>query len=185
MADEREELMRGLRKMAKSQITVTVIPAKVIAVDESAQTVDVEDMEGIEIYDVRMRAALDGSDAGWLLVPTNGSQVLIANIGDSPNDYAVIATTDVDKVTAKIDSLSWSLDADAFKASKGLTKLQVESDGVLIERNAQTLKAAIDALIDQVKLITVTCAAPGSPSTPPLNLAAFDVVKAQIDSILK
>lgn len=91
----------------------------------------------------------------------------------------------MDKVTAKIDSLSWSLDADAFKASKGLTKLQVESDGVLIERNAQTLKAAIDALIDQVKLITVTCAAPGSPSTPPLNLAAFDVVKAQIDSILK
>ncbi len=169
MADVANEINNALSTFIGRKQTVTVFPAKVTSVDEAKLTCDAVDSEDIEHFDIRLRATVDGSDEGFVLIPEVGSWVLLANIGNSASEFAVIGTSAVTKVMCKV----------------GQTVVGIENDGVLIERNAQSLKAMLDALIDQIKLITVTCAAPGSPSTPPLNLAAFDVIKTQVAQILK
>lgn len=67
---------------------------------------------------------------------------------------------------------------------KGTTKVEIASGGVLIERGGDSLGDALTALVTAVKTITVTCAAPGSPSTIPLNIAAIDAAGARITNIL-
>ena len=169
MADTRHDLHQALNEFVRRRQTLTTFLAQVTAVNETDLTCDVKDDQGIEIYDVRMRATVDGSDDGAVLIPSVDSWVVVASIGNSESEYVVIATSSLSKVLYLV----------------GTTRLEMTTAGVLIERNNQTLRAALDALVDAIKLITVTCAAPGAPSTIPINAAAFDAVKAQIAQILK
>jgi hypothetical protein len=169
MADNTNEALKALKRFVNDQHTVTVLAASVVSVDEDALTCDVSDGEDTELYDVRLRAAIDGSDQGPVMIPAVGSPVLIGNIGNSPNSYFVISYTAVSKVAFLI----------------GTSKIEMAADGIAIERNAQSLKDALNSLLDAIKTITVTCASPGTPSTVPINVAAFDAVKTQINQILK
>ena len=46
------------------------------------------------------------------------------------------------------------------------------------------LKTTLENLIDTINAITVTCSAPGSPSSIPINAAAFTLIKANLSTIL-
>lgn len=169
MADAKNDMVQALKRLVQDQYTATVLTATVTAVDEEALTCDVSDGDETELFNVRLRAAIDGSEQGPVMIPEVGSAVLIGNIGNSPNGYFIMSFTAVSKVLYLVDT----------------TRFEMTTTGVLIERNNQTLRAVLDALVDTIKLITVTCAAPGTPSTVPINAAAFDAVKAQIAQILK
>jgi hypothetical protein len=47
----------------------------------------------------------------------------------------------------------------------------------------ENLCGKLETLCDSIKAITVTCAAPASPSGTPLNSAAFDTAKSDITAI--
>lgn len=185
MSDPKEELVSAFDRFVRRRSTVTVFPAKVKAVNESLLTCDVEDTDDIELFQVRLRATVDGNEDGFVAIPAVSSWVLVGNIGNSQGEYAVLATSETTRIGFKVGQSSWLIDSGEITAQRGQTAVKVESDGISIERNTVSLKVLLDALIDQVKLITVTCAAPGSPSTPPLNIAAFDTIKTQIGQILK
>ena len=168
MSDTTRDLQEALHRFISNRQTITVFPATVTAVNESARTCDVTDGEDLELYDVRLRAAIDSNTKGFVAIPKVGSAVLVGNIGNSPNAYFVVMFSEVTKVFIQVDN----------------TRLQVDGTGTLIQREEQTLKIVLNSLIDQIKLITVTCAAPGSPSTVPLNVAALDAIKTQVDTLL-
>lgn len=168
MSDERENLKNALGEFINRRTTVTVFPATVKSVNESGETCDVTDLEGNELYDVRLKAVVDGSNQEFIVIPAVGSTVLIGNIGNSKNAWFVLATSAVTKVVMQVSN----------------TRYQLDATGILLQRNEQTLKTALFALVDNIKLLTVTCAAPGSPSTVPINAAAFDGVKTFIDEVL-
>lgn len=48
---------------------------------------------------------------------------------------------------------------------------------------AENLCTKLEALCDTIAAITVTCALPGSPSSTPINAAAFVTAKADITAI--
>jgi phage baseplate assembly protein gpV len=50
---------------------------------------------------------------------------------------------------------------------------------IQLERNGDSLKAIISDLITQLEVLTVVCAAPGSPSTVPVNFAALTAIKTR------
>src|SRR5690349_8364794 len=150
MADTTNEMSQALKEFMDKRTRITVIPATVKSVNEAELTIDVEDPEGHEIFDVRLRAALDGIADGWILIPEVRSPVLIALIGNSPSEYFVVATTAVTKILGKIDNSTWTIDATALKMQRSTTKMEVAADGILIERNAQSLKTQLQLLIDQV-----------------------------------
>lgn len=56
---------------------------------------------------------------------------------------------------------------------------------VKIANETTTLNTLLQLLIDQIKLITVTCAAPGNPSSVPNNVAAIAAVATQIQGLLE
>lgn len=163
---------------------VAAFPATVNAVDEGELTCTVESPDGLELYDVRLRATLDGDNTGIVVLPKVGSSVIVGSLGSGDNDHYVAMWSEVDKVVCLIDGASWTVEADGLVVQKGATKLEVGADGVNIERGGVGLKAALDALIEQIKLLTVTCGAPGSPSSPPINVAAIQAAQTQIDNIL-
>lgn len=59
----------------------------------------------------------------------------------------------------------------------GLKKLSIKND-------VTDLKTLILALIDAISALTVTCASPGSPSSIPINIAAFTALKTQFQTLL-
>jgi len=48
----------------------------------------------------------------------------------------------------------------------------------------ETLKGFMEQILDGISALTVTCAAPGSPSSPPVNTATFVAIKAQLATML-
>lgn len=83
------------------------------------------------------------------------------------------------------DGLSITIEAGVVTITKGTTTVAIGAAGVTIERGGDSLGDALGALIDAIKLITVTCASPGSPSTTPINFAAFDAVAVRLNNILE
>ena len=48
----------------------------------------------------------------------------------------------------------------------------------------ETLKTTLESLIDAITTLTVTCAAPGNPSSKPINAAVFTAIKNNLSTIL-
>lgn len=46
------------------------------------------------------------------------------------------------------------------------------------------LKTLLDQILTQLQVLTVTCAAPGSPSSPPVNFGVFQSIQQTLDTIL-
>lgn len=184
MSDLKQELNQALIRFVDRRVTTTIEPLTVTAVDENESTIDGTDIDGLEVFGVRLRAAQDNDDNGITVYPLVGSTVLIGQIGTS-DERVVLATTVTSKVHIKVDGAELVIEEGSVKIQKALAVFEIDQEGTRIEGNSQSLKAALDALIDNIKLITVTSSAPGSPTSVPLNFAAFDVVKAQIAQILK
>ena len=98
----REAFRKGLNSKVNGQFTT--IAATVDAVDEQAYTIDVTPVgEGAEVFDVRLRASLDGSDTGLIQVPKVGSTVLISAINNNWNSAFLTLTSELEKLLVKVD----------------------------------------------------------------------------------
>jgi hypothetical protein len=166
--DLNNEIHDALHEYVKRRNKVTLILAKVTSIDEVAQTCDVEDVVGEhEIFDVRLRASVGSK--GLLIIPEKGSQVLIGSIGQSDTEYCVLSVTKVKKLSVEIDSVTYEID----------------NQGFLIKKGGEDLKKLLSDLIQQIQLLTVTCAAPATPSSVPLNSVAFTLIKNRLNTLLK
>lgn len=180
---EIEELADGLGEIMKRLKSEAIHPAKVLTVDVTALTCDVEDANGNVFFDVKLRATIDNTDDGKYYLPKIGSWVLIANIAHQPNAWCVVMWTEIDK----------------FRWEVRPVILKVDATGFVLEKSSDTLAAMMTELMTQLgnlttqlQALTVTCAAPGSPSSPPINLSAFTsigtalgAVKTRFENILK
>lgn len=88
----------------------------------------------------------------------------------------------VDAGFADGGSITWN--DGKLIVTKSTTTVEVGADGVKVSRGGDTLESALSDLVSQIQAITVTCAAPGSPSTPPLNIAAIAAIGVRIGNIL-
>lgn len=75
-------------------------------------------------------------------------------------------------------------DTDKTVLQQGNTKIKL-GDKITVENSTQNLNTLLQDLITQIKAITVTCAAPGSPSGVPLNVAALTAIATQIEELLE
>lgn len=76
-------------------------------------------------------------------------------------------------------ALSWGETTVAVSASKVLIKNESENLRLVLK----DLIDGIDKLVNACSLITVTCAAPGNPSSPPINAAAITAVSSDLASV--
>lgn len=166
--DAKDDIIQGLRLLTGYNRRTRIVPAKVTAVRPTEGTCDVQDEEGNTIYDVRLRSSIDDYDTGIMLIPSLYSHVLIGNIGGVETEYVVLATEDLTRVKIHIES----------------AVLEVTSSGVSIQKGTDDLKSLLGDLLAAVKALTVTCAAPGSPSSVPLNIATFISLETRLNNLL-
>ena len=62
-------------------------------------------------------------------------------------------------------------------------KIEIKNDAQSLGPILQDLSSKLNDLVTQIKLITVICAAPGNPSSPPVNVAAFTALGIQLQVV--
>lgn len=92
---KREQFHRSLKDMFK--FPVIVEPATVKDVDTENLTCTVLPVDGPEIYDVRLKAGIDGVNDGVVQIPAADSTVLIAMIGNDAENWFVLAFSEVEE----------------------------------------------------------------------------------------
>jgi hypothetical protein len=165
--DIRQEAQAALHEFLKNRTTIQVVVAKVLNVDMQDETCDVQDLQGHEYYNVRLRA--QKTSGGMLVVPKIESNVLIGSIGNSDIDYFIVSHSEVSSVKIKIDN----------------TLYEVDNQGFVIKKGGEDLKKIMSDLITAITTLTVTCAAPATPSTVPLNAAVFTQIKTRLNLLFK
>jgi hypothetical protein len=169
------DIAKALNDFVVARKGEALIPVKVVSVDDVNCTCDVVDVEGNETFDVRLRAAIEGDDEGFVLIPKLDSWVLMANIGHQPNAWAVVMYSFVTKLQYRVSSVSLRVDQDGMLLKKGSTNN--------LATMMQDLFTELNSLTTQLQALTVTCASPGSPSSPPLNVAAFATIATNLNGL--
>lgn len=166
------ELQRELADFVKGQMPTTLILAQVTYVIDDGPWCNCEDADGNEYYEVRLQPQLlNGSQT--YVIPKVGSWVTIGSIRGR-EEYCVLQIGEIDYLIIVA----------------GQSSFMIKDEGFVIKRNSETLAglveeliAANEDLIAAIKLITVTCAAPGAPSSVPINIASFATVESTMAAL--
>lgn len=159
------ELYNTLKQMFSA--SDSIFPAIVKSVDKTRAVVDVEFNE-LEIGDVRLMALIDDDVKGVKYFPKVESIVLIEKLGNK-GEYFIVMMSEAEEVNITIGTTVFKQNLNGFEISKG----------------TENLKAVIADLIEQIKLITVNCTAPGTPSGVPINATAFTAIGLRIENLLQ
>ena len=89
-----------LRKLFKDLYTgqINTFEATVISRDDENLTVDIEPLEDAELFDVRLKAAIDQVKDGVVEYPASGSTVLVGVIRNNPETCFILKTSEVEKI---------------------------------------------------------------------------------------
>lgn len=165
-----EQIRLGFQEMAKEQGPAVSNIAKVKSVDESKALCVLEDEDGQEILDVRLRPVLSDNKS-FILVPKVGSYVLAVRVEDD-DDWMIIAADEVTKVGYYI----------------GNTIIEIDAAGFLFQKENETLKKIMIDLIAAIKAMTFAVATPDTltGSTTALNnIPQFTAIETRINQFLK
>ena len=137
------DIRKGLAELASSR-AVTIL-GTATDIDEKERTCTVTD-DGVSYYDVRLQC-ITGGDKGVVVIPADGSQVLMIAVEGS-DEYAVVMCEKADKVL---------IDADTEIVING------GNNGGLVE--IQELTDKINALVDAFNNHTHQVNTTGSATT--------------------
>lgn len=94
--DAEEKFIRSLRDFNSS--AATVFPVTVDSVDMDQMTCDVSPVNDAELFDVRLKAAINGNKDGLIEVPSVGSSALVCLIDKKPDRAFIIKVDSVSEV---------------------------------------------------------------------------------------
>ena len=168
-----EQIREKLLEMAKSTGPAVSNIAKVKSVDQQKAICVLEDEDGQEIFDVRLRPVLNGKKS-FLQIPKVGTYVLAIRIEDD-DDWMVIACDEIDKMI-------WYAGSAIF---------EMDDTGFLLKKENETLKKIMLDIVKAVKSIqllvttTGTAAAQTGQTTSVVNIADFTSIESRINQFLK
>lgn len=94
-----------VRKMVRGEIPVQVTVCKVLSVDQGNCTIQAEPVNGhAEMHNVKLRAAADGANTGFVLFPVPGTHVLVASIDNNVNNSFVVMIEQFDRLRISQDN---------------------------------------------------------------------------------
>lgn len=173
-----EEIIRKMR----AGIPVVLTTARVSEVDDTAMTCRVVIPGKPDRPDVRLRAVIT-NDAGLTIIPSVGSDVLVALIDNRAESSVVLATSEVDSILFKTADSEWVLDNTGVDAQVGKTLFTAGSEGYVLKRENESLKGLLDELIDAISKITVPTGT--GPSGTPVNAAVMLNIKKRLNTVFK
>lgn len=134
--DKAQQIRNALQQWAAKHGPDASVLGTVKSVDDDAMTCSMEVDEGIE-FEVRLRPVLDGTES-ITLFPKVGSMALAIRI-EADEDWYLLHAGEVDKWQLKI----------------GTTIIEQDADGLLIKKDADTLKQVFTNIIEAVQQVVV------------------------------
>ena len=158
------ELAEGLRSLGKRR--TPTIAVEVLSVDKAQGTCVVKDDE--LQYTVRLASVINDNTERFYLFPKVGSSVLIASIGEDDNRYYVVAYSEIESVSLRIEG----------------TQLVIDKKGVHLQRGEVDFKSLLNELLNELKTAVIqTPAGPGNFA--PNNVAKFEEINNKINELLQ
>lgn len=146
-AKERNSIIDAIKKIGKAD-AYEIYTAKVMAVDETNFTIEVEVDDSLTIADVRLKATIE-DDNGMVVIPAINSYVTIAQL-DGGVDFCLLRASTITKALLKIGNTTYAIDKDKVVFNGGNNKgLVIVGKAVerynKIEKDLNTLKQIITA----------------------------------------
>lgn len=167
-----EQIRNRIEEMAKASGPAVSNIAKVKSVNQDKAICILEDEDGQEIIDVRLRPVLTGKKS-FIQIPKIGTYVLTIRVEDDDH-WMVIACDEIEKVEIYIDEL----------------KFELETAGVRITNKGENLKTVLNEfqdkfgeLCNEVSKIVVSIGV--TPNVPVITKIKQDVVVINKDKLNK
>lgn len=158
------QIRERIEEMAKSHGPAVSNIAKVKSVNENLATCVLEDEDGQEILNVRLRPVLSGKKS-FIQIPKVGTYVLAVRIEDD-EDWMVIACDEVTKISYTVGDVVFEL----------TEKIQLKAGGESLADLMDELFAAIGRMVFQTNV---------GPTSNLLNKIEFDDLKTRFKTLLK
>ena len=158
------ELAEGLRQIGKRK--TPTIAVEVVSVDKTQGTCVVKDDE--LQYTVRLASVINDNAERFYLFPKVGSSVLIASIGEDENRYYVVAYSEIESVSLRIED----------------TQLTIDKAGVHLQRGEVDFKSLLNELLNELKTAVIQTPA-GVGNFAPNNVTKFDEINNKINELLQ
>lgn len=181
MSDEIQQIKEELDLFARKRGPAALIAVKVLSVNESECTVEVEFDGGAKIDDVQLRSVVKTGNK-VVLLPKVNSIVLISSINKS-NEYYVVAVEEVTGIINLIDDVSVKVTGTDVTTEIKTVKYTIDQDGFLLKKGTETMKKIMDDLLQGIQVLTVNTNV--GPSSVPINVATFAAIKVRVDNFFK
>ncbi len=161
------ELKQALDEYVKDRMPETMVLAKVTYVLDDGPWCNATDAVGNEYSEIRLQPQLLNGSESYML-PKVGSWIVVGSLRGT-TEYVCLMIGEF----------------DIIRQATGGTLFRQTANGFVMKKNTETLAGLVGELIAAIKLLTVTCAAPGSPSSPPINVAVFTALETRFNDLLK
>lgn len=166
--DKDEQIRKGLKRLTTTPEGMFI--ATVTSVDKGNDVIDIEDLEGLDYSDVRLKSVIDGK-VDVVKYPAVGSSVIVGSIGNDENTLFVLGYSEVESIEGAI----------------GTSKFEIDKTGFHIERNGESL---IEVLNDQIAELGKLCdeinkivVLPSFGTT--VNIPAVTLIRTKITTTIK
>lgn len=151
MSEELDIIKKELHQFASLRGPACLVQAKVLSINETDNTAEVQLDGGGVIDDVQLRSVVKSGNK-VVCYPKQNSVVLIASIQKS-EEYFVVGVEEVDKIVVVKDDLNITITNEVNVVKNGLT-FKV-GNKVKVEKGADNLKDAIVKIIEATQQIVV------------------------------
>lgn len=158
-----KEILSDVKNGGPVQVSV----AKVDSVNKSDSTCDLVIEGRPDRPETRLRAVIDNSLTGVIVLPKKGSYVLAGIVENRPESSFVCGYSEVDEVYVNIPQ----------------SEFRINKNGFLVKRSSNTLAGLVSELLDAITKLTVTTGT--GPSGTPINTADFITLKQKFSQLLK
>lgn len=136
--DRTAQIRQSLHRLVNTWEPAATMLARVLDVDQDALTCNLIDSDsGAEFYDVRVRPVIDGKECITIL-PKVSSWVLAVRI-ESSDDWMITGFGE----------------ADVIRWQVGEAVVEQDADGLLIKKQQDTLRQALELIVEAVQKIVV------------------------------
>jgi hypothetical protein len=159
-------------------ISGTVVPG---SVDSSVYTMSVQKSDGSGPIEGVMLNPLTGDAKGFVLVPADGSSVVIASI-DGPGEWVLIRASEITKAIITIESVVYEINSSEVNIQNGNVVLNIGTSVFKMKTAGESLFGILNDLITALTVLTVTTSS--GTSSVPVNVATFTTLAGRLSNLL-
>ena len=151
------------------------------SVDLTEYTMSVQPADdGAPIAGVNLNA-ITGSSDGVILVPADGSNVVVGCV-DGPGEWVLLRASELVKVIVTIGAVTLNMDGSTIQLQNSDVVLQMTDSLFKLNTPGESFYNLLKDLINYIAALTVPTAA--GTSGVPVNVASFNALLPRLDHLL-